>query len=102
METADRTNGNGRKALGRGLSDILGVDIPQTESVNTARAAFEIAAILEGVEDRQVNNIFDFVHGIRKTAGGESVQELGEGLNRLERERRARENGKERRGWFRK
>lgn len=99
MELTQPTNGTGRKALGRGLSEILGLDVPQTESVNTARAAFEIAAILEGVEDRQVDNIFTFVQDIRRTAVGESVQEIGEGLNRLERERRERDKAPKR-GWF--
>lgn len=101
------TNGTARRALGRGLEAIMGVDPsndqPQTESVNTARAAFEIVAILEGVADRQVENIFYFVQAIRQTASGESVQELGEGLRQIERSRREREaNGAQKRGWFRK
>lgn len=91
-----------RRALGRGLEAIMGGggDEPQSESVGTAQAAFQIAAILEGVQDRQVGNIFRFVQSIRQTAKGESVAELGEGLNRIDRERRERESNP-RKGWWR-
>lgn len=101
METQVISNGTARRALGRGLSEILGDDAPKSESVNTARAAYEIAAILEGVEDRQVINVFRFVQSIRQTAKGETVQELGEGLNRLADERRAAER-KPKKGWWRR
>lgn len=103
MEPQTTTNGQPRRALGRGLADIMGVEPsdgqPQTESVSTAEAAYRIAAILEGVEDRQVGNIFRFVQSIRQTARGESVAELGEGLRQIERERRDRENQPRRRWW---
>ena len=95
------TNGTPRRALGRGLEAILGSDLPQTESVNTAEAAYRIAAILEGVEDKQVPNIFRFVQSIRQTAKGETVQELSEGLDRIARERREAEKPVRKRWWFR-
>jgi len=93
-----------RDALGKHYGDIWedlhGKNAPQTESVFTARAAFEIAAILENVEDRQVINVFRFVQSIRQTAKGETVSEIGEGLNRLDRERRANAEPKKSRWWW--
>lgn len=92
------TNGTTRRALGRGLPEILG-ECPESEGVRTAESAYRIAAILEGCENRQVENVFQFIRNIRRTANGESIEELGEGLHRLERERREKSE-KPKRRWF--
>ncbi len=74
---------------------------PASETVKTAEAAYRIAAILEDVNPRQIENVFRFVQAIRQTAAGESVQELADRLSRIAQERRQREiNGNEKRGWF--
>lgn len=78
-------NGNGKKS----------------EFVSTAESGFQIAKILESVPDRQFDNVFRFLVSVRRTTQGETVQELADGLNRLDRERRESERKPEKKGWFR-
>lgn len=97
METSETksTNGNGRKALGRGLEALL--PEPATEEVRAGEAIPAIIRTLAGLPDRQVENIFRAVAAIKRTAAGESVAEIGAKFEALDRERIRREA--KRHGW---
>ncbi len=103
---SDGTNGTSvkpteRKALGRGIKDILG---DEREDIRTAKAIPDIIGILASLPDVQIKNVFDAVSAIRKTASrdAEEIERIGEELNQLERERITRGNESKRRGWFRR
>lgn len=108
----ENTNGNviqetDRRALGRGLEAILSpnpTEPPESEAVRTAAAIPAIIKILADLPEPQVKNVFDSVQAIKRTANrtGNEIAEIGENLNRLERERMERKNPPQKKGWFKR
>lgn len=72
----------------RGINGIIKGRTEKSEAAKTAEAAARIVEILDGVPDRQVENIFTFVQNVRRTANGETIAEIKEGLDNLARKRR--------------
>lgn len=94
-------NGTKRRALGRGLADIISVEETESQSVTAASAIPAVMKILESVEPKFHPAIFQAVQSIQRTASGESVQAIGERLHELETCRR-RSTKPERRGFWKR
>ncbi len=70
----------------RGLSAILPDNTtakPKNEVIEATEAIHQVATILESVPERQFKNIMNAVIAIRRTAHGETVDEIGEQLRDL-------------------
>lgn len=103
------TNGNNGEERKRGLEAVLdtqkrngnGQD-GRSEEVKAAEAIPSIIRILSGLPDRQVGIVFEAVQAIKRTAAGESLEEIRHGFRQLDRQRMAREHENRKKGWFRR
>lgn len=77
MET-EKTNGTQRKALGRGLKDLMGASYPDTddpvaEHVQAARIGAAILELMDQVDRRYQPVIFHSVDAYRRAANRDEV-----------------------------
>ncbi len=84
----------------RGLEALLNHP-GEREEVKAAEAIPSIIRILSGLPDRQVGIVFKAVQAIKRTAAGETLEEIQEGFRLLDRQKIIRENEPRKKGWFR-
>ncbi len=108
-ETNNKVKRNSRRALGRGLKDILGEQSRFDDNfeelqdhVKAARIGAAILELVDTVEARYQPIIFKSVAAYRAVSNEESTEEIGRKLTELERQRiqRERENQKPKRRWY--
>ena len=107
-KTNNRTN-NSRRALGRGLKDILSEQSifdsnfnDLQEHVKAARIGAAILELIDIVEAKYQSVIFKSVTAYRAVAQEETTEEIGHKLSELERQRihRETESQKPKRRWY--
>lgn len=96
-------NGEKRPALGRGLAAIMGENTPMGQTLRAADAIPQLVSILltvpDAYQDAVISSTLRLVNIHRRETQGESVEEIGEKLYDLARERERRQT-KEPKGWF--
>lgn len=95
-------NGTQRRALGRGLQDLMGEMREPTLAEQTATATVDIIRAIDGLPARMAAVAFDNARRVLEAAkieAGESTEEISYRLDELATERAKRE-AKPKRGWF--
>jgi len=95
---------NGQEKRARGIEVLLnGPTVPtietKSEELLTADAIRQVLEAIATIPERQVGNVFAAVQAIRRTAQGETVAEIKQQMDDLDRKRRERARESKRRVW---